>query len=209
MSSPAASQRQARKQLAAAGTSVSPGLGGRVVVRLLLVSIAVIASIGVLIAIEQLHVEWINSKLDATEWWRGRLSLGAVSAAVGIVALNMLWRRGPGATELATNSRHIVEMGDRGVLYVNSASVSALAAAAVRVQPQIIDAEVRVRGGGAGPVRLLIRALVAPGTSLQEVGTAAQVAAKDAASRLAGLEVQDVNIELVVSMPDNLDRILE
>lgn len=211
MTSLAASHRQAKKQLAAAGTSVSPGLGGRIAATLLLLSLAAVSAAGLLLATDLvdpvlLRVESLGTWLAET--WVNRLTFGAGSGAVGVIALAFLFR-GPGATKLAANSRHIVKMGERGVLYVNSQSVSALAATAVRSIPEIMDAEVRVRGAGSAPVRLLIRAVVLPGASLPDVGQAAQDAAREAATRLAGLTVQDVNIELVVSVPDHLDRILE
>ena len=211
MTSLAASHRQAKKQLAAAGTSVSPGFGGRIAATLLLLSLAAASAAGLLLAMDLVDPALL--RVDALGDWMGeswinRLSFGAGSGAVGLLALAFLFR-GPGATQLAANSRHIVKMGERGVLYVNSESVSALAVAAVRGLPEVMDAEVRVRGAGSAPVRLLIRAVVLPGASLPDVGQAAQDAARDAATRLGGLTVQDVNIELVVSVPDNLDRILE
>lgn len=210
MTSLAVSHRQARKQLAAAGTSVNPGFGGRLVGLFLLVLLAGASAAAFLIAVgvvdaELLRVGELNTLLDTTI---GRVSVAAGSLAVGVVALAFLLR-GPNATKLAASHRHIVDMGERGVVYVNSQSVCALAATAVRSQPEIIDAEVRVRGAGAAPVRLLVRAVVLPGSSLPDVGSAAQEAARDAATRLGGLQVHDVNIELVVSVPDDLDRILE
>lgn len=211
MSGLAASHRQAKRQLAAAGTSVSPGFGGRLAAALVLVFLAVVSAAGLLVAADLVDAnllrvnglyEWMNER------WLNRLTVGAGSGAVGLVSLAFLFR-GQRSAQLAGNSRHIVKMSERGVLYVNTQSVSALAVTAVRSLPEVIDAEVRVRGVGTAPVRLLVRAVVRPGASLSEVGQAAQDAAKDAATRLAGLQVQDVNIELVVTVPEHLDRILE
>jgi uncharacterized alkaline shock family protein YloU len=136
-----------------------------------------------------------------------RLSVAAGSLGVGILALALALRQ-PGAKQAESVKRHVVEMDDKGVVFVSSHSVSALAAAAVR-QAGALEAEVRVKGAGAGPVRLQVRAVVMPGKALPEFGRKAQEAARDAATRLAGLEVQDVNVELVVAAPDNMERILE
>ncbi len=209
MSSLAVSQRQARKHLAAADTSPSPGSGGRAVSSLIFLFIAAAAATGFMIAAQLVSADELRLEILG-DWLRDdtmrQVSFAAGSLGVGILALALALRR-PSLQQADEAKRHVVAMDDKGVVFVSSHSVSALATAAVR-QAGALDAEVRVKGVGAGPVRLQVRAVVMPGKALPEFGRAAQDAARDAATRLAGLEVQDVNVELVVAAPENMERIL-
>jgi hypothetical protein len=208
MTSIAATQRQARRQLAGPRTVTASAIARTIG----LLGIAAIAAFVFLVGLGVLHASQIGlAALDdylTGDFGLRRVGVTAGSAAVGVIALALL-RRGSSASAGVHAARHVVATSDRGAVFVNAESVCTLARLAVRQQPGVLGADVRVRGGGATPVRLLVRAAVMPGTALPVVGEASQVAARDAVERLAGLTVQDVHVELQIAAPDDLERVLE
>lgn len=208
MASLAATQRQAQRQLTGARGPVTAGAIVRVAG---LLGIAALAAFAFMVGLGALDAGLIGlgsvgSYLEGNAGLRVGVMGGA--AGVGIVALALMLRRSS-ATGGSLSSRHIIAMSERGVVLVNTESVSTLAMLAVRQQAGVLGADVRVRGGGSAPVRLLVRAAVMPGTRLAVVGESSQAAAREAIERLAGLTVQDVHVEVQVAATSDLERVLE
>jgi hypothetical protein len=132
-----------------------------------------------------------------------RAGAAAVSALLGLGSLAVLFRRvGPeraAGGPSATHAQHILVADDAGMVMVSTAGIASVAETAALRAHGVVDADVRVRGRGSAPVRIHVVAYVYRGADLRRAGTEARESIKRAVEKLVGIEVTDVNVELVVS----------
>jgi hypothetical protein len=132
-----------------------------------------------------------------------RALAAAASALVGLGSLVLLFRRvGPERTSGvagATHAQHILVADDEGMVMVATAGIASVAETAALRAHGVVDADVRVSGRGSAPVRIHVVAKVYRGADLRRAGKDARESIKGAIEKLVGIEVTDVNVELVVS----------
>jgi len=173
-------------------------------------AVVLLASLGV---VDPLAVPWIGAPLagvlgfDHEELWLAhRVGAGTGSLVVGLLAVWLaLGRVFRGEDDTGTI---LLDAGETGVVMVDARSVSIVAAEPVLRIPGVLDAEVQVRGAGAGPIRLRVTAWVMPAADLRKIGEEATRLAPEAVRRLVGLDVQAVVVNLHVVPARDVGRTL-
>jgi hypothetical protein len=139
-----------------------------------------------------------------------RLGFAAGSFVVALLACWGLWAqlRGAGGSKAAAPSRYLLVADDQGFVLVETASVGAIANQAAQQAPGVVDSNVEVRGGAAGPVRLRVQLAVHPGADVKATGNQARDEVHKAVEQLVGLEVRDVTVDVRVVEADELAKVL-
>ena len=189
---------------------------GRLIYRLLLVLIGVGAAMIFLLAIgtaqpEQLPWGAQLAQLTAIPSLPAPAQKplsAAIALLTGLVAFGLLLR-GLRAGPSAAGARHVLISDEKGFVVVEKRGIATVAISAVKRISGVVDAHVEVLGGGAAPVRLVIRASIHAGAELKTTGDLARQRAKEAVERLVGLEVLDVLVKVEVVPLEELDRIVE
>jgi hypothetical protein len=138
----------------------------------------------------------------------GRVLAAGASGAVGLLAFVVLFRRLTGSAR-RPEARHVLISDERGYVFVEKRGISTVGISAIKRVHGVVDADVRVIGGGAAPVRLAIRVGLHAGAELIATGEKVRAAAIDAVEKLVGLEVHDVLVKVDVIPLEDLDRLVQ
>lgn len=133
-----------------------------------------------------------------------RALVAGVSLVLGLAVLALLVGKLPGRAAAAAGSVHVVTADDEGMVVIASEGLESLVKLAVTRTHGIVEAAVSVRGRGASPVGLKVKALARPGTDLGRAGKEVRSAARSAVERLGGLTVGDVVVKLDVLAPEKM-----
>lgn len=134
-----------------------------------------------------------------------RALIAVVSLLLGLAVLAVLVGKLPGRGPSPTaGANHVVSADDEGMVVIASEGVESLVKLAATRTHGVIDAHVSVRGRGASPVGIRIKAITRPGTDMSRCGKELRDAARTAVERLGGLTVADVVVKLDVMSPDKM-----
>jgi uncharacterized alkaline shock family protein YloU len=100
-------------------------------------------------------------------------------------------------------------MDEKGIVVVEAAGVSTVAAAAASRVAGVMNVEVKVVGRGASPVRLVVTARVSAAVELRRVGEEIRRRAAEAVQSLVGIDVREVVVKLDVVPLEELGRALQ
>ena len=125
----------------------------------------------------------------------------------GVLALGLVWLAFQRAFA-GSRSRyiHVVSADEQGLVVVGSRGVESVALTAIHTVRGVVDARVAVRGRIVGPVKLAVTLWVSAAGDLPRIGDAAREAARDAVTRLAGIDVDDVSVRVVVVRVEEIAR---
>jgi hypothetical protein len=135
----------------------------------------------------------------------GRTAAAGGALLVGLTALAVTLSVRNGRRSEARGGVHVLEADERGLILVAHEGIESLARAAVARTPGVVESDVRVRSRGDG-VSLVVDIGVVELADVRKAGLAARDRAVEAAKKLAGLVVRDVQVRVEVLSPEELGR---
>lgn len=190
-------------------------LGLRLVVSLVFLALAVIATVTFLIALGALSPDQVSGRwdfgyqilllIDGLSWQTQALTAvgGALSALLFSAVTVRQWiPRG------RSPSFHMLDADERGFVVVESRGVAVVAEQAAMSTVGVIGAAAEIKGGGTTPVRVRVHLEVYPGANIKKAGTQVREAVARAMEELIGLEVQNITVSARVIETDAMVRVL-
>ena len=184
------------------------------VLMLLIAAFAAMIFLGAVGAISLAHTLPFGAELEKVVFFSalpspmGRVLAAAASGAVGLLSFLVLFKRLTGSSR-RPEARHVLLSDERGFVFVEKRGISTVAMSAIKRVHGVVDADVKVIGGGAAPVRLAIRAAIHAGAELTVAGEKVRKAAIDSVENLVGLDVHDVMVKVDVVPLEDLDRLVQ
>lgn len=154
---------------------------------------------------ETLHLDSDPSGLQRIAVGGGALLAGLI--LVGIVLQR--WFGGGGRSRPSQSASHVLSADERGVVMIDSRGLCNVAAAAVQHVHGVVDVKVKVVGRGASPVRLELEVFASAAAEQTKVGDEVRQKAADAVEKLAGIDVQQVMVQMRAVPLEELGRNLE
>lgn len=139
----------------------------------------------------------------------GRVLAAGAAGLIGLLSFIVLFRRFTGASTRSPEARHVLLSDERGYVFVEKRGISTVAVSSIKRVHGVVNADVKVIGGGAAPVRLAIHAGIHAGAELTSTGEKVRAAAIDAVEKLVGLDVHDVLVKVDVIPLEDLDRLVQ
>ena len=182
------------------------------IVGVLLLAVALVGAVVFLVAAGLVESERIIADADLRATLLGfadsgpatqRAITAAASALVGLGSLVVLFRRAGGdkggSIPGALHAQHILLDDDDGRVMVSTDGIASVAETAAVRAHGVVAADVRVSGQGSAPVRIHLIAYAYRGADLRRAGREARENVKASVEKLVGIDVTDVNVEIVVT----------